>query len=105
MLLVLATAVSMALLPGGVAAASITLFEPLFFHLGSVNGQSGVGAVPWKSSPTGAINCLGWPGPPSVPAHTGQYDQAVVTAHWRSSWRSSWVRQSIVAYVERMCFW
>jgi hypothetical protein len=25
--------------------------------------------------------------------------------HWRSSWRASWVRQSIAAYVERMCVW
>ena len=49
---VLATFVSFALLPGGVAAASITLFEPLLFHLGSVNGQSGVGGFPWKSAPT-----------------------------------------------------
>ena len=50
---VLATFVSFALLPGGVAAASITLFEQPLFHLGSVNGQSGVGGFPWKSAPTG----------------------------------------------------
>ena len=35
----LATFVSFALLPGGVATASITLFEPILFDLGSVNGQ------------------------------------------------------------------
>ena len=72
-LMVLATAVSMALLPGGVAAASITLFEEPLFHAGlSVNGQSGVGGFPWKSAPPGAI-------PACVPAPTnGQYDQAVV---------------------------
>ena len=71
-LMVLATAVSMALLPGGVAAASITLFEPPLFDLGSVNGQSGVGGFPWKSAPPGAI-------PACVPTPTnGQYDQEVV---------------------------
>ena len=48
---VLATFVSFALLPGGVAAASITLFEPPLFRPGSVNGQSGVGGFPWKSAP------------------------------------------------------
>ena len=69
---VLATFVSFALLPGGVAAASITLFEPTLFHPGSVNGQSGVGGFPWKSAPIGAI-------PACVPTPTnGQYDQAVV---------------------------
>ena len=69
---VLATFVSFALLPGGVAAASITLFEPILFHLGSVNGQMGVGPGPWKSAPVGAI-------PACVPTPTnGQYDQAVV---------------------------
>ena len=40
MLMVLATAVSMVLLVCGAAAASITLFEPILFHLGSVNGQT-----------------------------------------------------------------
>ena len=71
-LIVLATAVSMSLLPGGVAAASITLFEPPLFHPGSVNGQSGVGGFPWKSAPLGAI-------PACVPTPTnGQYDQEVV---------------------------
>ena len=50
-LMVLATAVSMSLLACGVAQASITLFEPPLFHLGSVNGQSGVGGFPWKSGP------------------------------------------------------
>ena len=104
MLLVLATAVGMALLTCGVAAASITLFEPLFFHLGSVNGQSGVGACPWKSAPRGAINCVDWPVKPN-PTTPGQYDQEVVANSCRSSWRSSWVRQSIVAYFERMCVW
>ena len=49
----LATFVSFALLPGGVATASITLFEPILFDLGSVNGQSGIAGFPWKSSPTG----------------------------------------------------
>ncbi len=42
-LIALAAAVSMALLVSGVAAASITLFESTLFHLGSVNGQTGVG--------------------------------------------------------------
>ena len=71
-LIALAAAVSMVLLVSGVAAASITLFEPPLFHLGSVNGQSGVGPVPWKSAPLGAI-------PACVPTPTnGQYDQAVV---------------------------
>ena len=71
-LIALAAAVSMALLVSGVAAASITLFEPTLFHLGSVNGQSGVGGFPWKSAPLGAI-------PSCNPIPTlGQYDQAVV---------------------------
>ena len=69
---VLATLVSFALLPGGVAAASITLFEQPLFHPGSVNRQSGVGGFPWKSAPICAI-------PACVPNPTkGQYDQAVV---------------------------
>jgi uncharacterized repeat protein (TIGR01451 family) len=72
MLTVLATAVSISLLACGVAAASITLFEPPLFHLGSVNEQSGVGGFPWKSAPLGAI-------PACVPTPTnGQYDQEVV---------------------------
>ena len=72
MVTVLATAVSISLLACGVAAASITLFEVPLFHLGSVNGQSGVGGVLWKSAPVGAI-------PACVPTPTnGQYDQAVV---------------------------
>ena len=72
LVLILATAVSMALLTCGVAAASITLFEAPLFHLGSVNGQSGVGGFPWKSAPLGAI-------PSCNPTPTlGQYDQAVV---------------------------
>ena len=54
-LIALAAAVSMVLLVSGVATASITLFEPPLFHLGSVNGQSGVGGFPWKSAPLGAI--------------------------------------------------
>ena len=71
---VLATFVSFALLPCGVAAASITLFEQPLFHPGSVNGQSGVGGFPWKSAPLGAI-------PACVPTPTnGQYDQAVVAS-------------------------
>ena len=71
-LIALAAAVSMALLVSGVAAASITLFEPPLFHLASVNGQSGVGGFPWKSAPLGAI-------PSCNPIPTlGQYDQAVV---------------------------
>ena len=76
---VLATFAGFALLPCGVAAASITLFEPPLFSAGpppgaglSVNGQSGVGGYPWKSAPPGAI-------PACVPTPTnGQYDQAVV---------------------------
>ena len=72
MLMVLATAVSMALLTCGVAAASITLFERPLFEPGSVNGQSGVGGFPWKSAPPFAI-------PSCNPTPTlGQYDQAVV---------------------------
>ena len=72
MVTVLATAVCVSLLACGVAAASITLFEPPLFDPGSVNGQSGVGPGPWKSAPTGAI-------PACVPTPTnGQYDQAVV---------------------------
>ena len=71
-LIALATAASMALLVSGVAAASITLFEPPLFHLGSVNQQNGVGGFPWKSAPLGAI-------PSCNPNPTlGQYDQAVV---------------------------
>ena len=71
-LIALAAAVSMALLVSGVAAASITLFESPLFHPGSVNGQNGVGGVPWKSAPLGAI-------PSCNPIPTlGQYDQAVV---------------------------
>ena len=71
-LIALAAAVSMVLLVSGVAAASITLFEPPLFHPGSVNGQSGVGGFPWKSAPLGAI-------PSCNPNPTlGQYDQAVV---------------------------
>ncbi len=54
-LIALAAAVSIFLLVSGVAAASITLFEPLLFRLGSVNGQMGVGPGPWKSSPPGTI--------------------------------------------------
>jgi uncharacterized repeat protein (TIGR01451 family) len=75
MLIVLATAVSTALLVCGAAAASITLFEPPLYHVfpASINGQSGVGGFPWKSAPPGAI-------PACVPTPTnGQYDQAVVT--------------------------
>ena len=72
MVTVLAMAVSISLLACGVAAASITLFEPPLFHLGSVNDQSGVGGVPWKSAPPGAI-------PACVPTPTnGEYDQEVV---------------------------
>jgi len=71
-LMVLAAAASMALLVSGVAAASITLFEPPLFHPGTVNGQSGVGGFPWKSAPLGAI-------PSCNPSPTlGQYDQEVV---------------------------
>ena len=71
-LIALAAAVSMALLVSGVAAASITLFEAPLYHLGSVNGQSGVGGFPWKSAPPGAI-------PSCNPTPTlGQYDQEVV---------------------------
>ena len=40
-LIALAAAVSMVLVVSGVAAASITLFEPILFRLGSVNGQMG----------------------------------------------------------------
>ena len=65
-----------ALLACGVAAASITLFEPTLFRVGSVNGQTGVGGAAWKSSPVGAINCVNTnPPPATIP---GQYDQEVV---------------------------
>ena len=101
MLTVLATAVSISLLACGVAAASITLFEPPLFHTGSVNGQSGVGGVHWKSSPTGAINCLVGRSPPT-PTHTGQYDQAVVANGLDPSVGFG---SAVVAYVERMCVW
>ena len=95
-LIALAAAVSMVLLVSGVAAASITLFEPPLFHLGSVNGQSGVGGGAWKSAPLGAIPaCV--PTPTIRTVRPGGRRQ-----HCRSSWRASWVRQSIVAYVERM---
>ena len=71
-LMALAMAASMALLVSGVAAASITLFEPPLFHPGSVNQQSGVGGFPWKSAPLGTI-------PSCNPNPTlGQYDQGVV---------------------------
>jgi uncharacterized repeat protein (TIGR01451 family) len=71
-LVVLATAVSFALLACGVAQASITLFEPPLFKPGSINGQQSVGGFPWKSAPPGAI-------PACVPTPTnGEYDQAVV---------------------------
>ena len=71
-LIALAAAISMALLVSGVAAASITLFEPPLFHPGTINGQSGVGGFPWKSAPLGAI-------PSCNPSPTlGQYDQGVV---------------------------
>jgi uncharacterized repeat protein (TIGR01451 family) len=85
-LMVVATAVSVSLLACGVAQASITLFEPPLFRLGSVNGQSGVGGYPWKSGPPfpGTINCLNYPlpkdpPPPPFPTHPGEYDQEVVT--------------------------
>ena len=79
MLTVLATAVSISLLACGVATASITLFEPPLFDLGSVNGQMGNAPGPWKSSPPGTITCLGSPVQnPPLPPHPGQYDQAVV---------------------------
>jgi uncharacterized repeat protein (TIGR01451 family) len=72
-LIALAAAISMALLVSGVAAATITLFEPILFDLGSINGQTGVGGGAWKSAPIGAI-------PACVPTPTnGQYDQGVVT--------------------------
>jgi uncharacterized repeat protein (TIGR01451 family) len=72
-LIALAAAVSMVLLVSGVATASITLFEPILFRLGSINGQTGVGGGAWKSAPIGAI-------PACVPTPTnGQYDQEVVT--------------------------
>ena len=51
-LIALAAAVSIALLVSGVAAASITLFEPPLFHLGSVNGQMGVGGRPLEERST-----------------------------------------------------
>ena len=52
-LIALATAASVALLVSGVATASITLFEAPLFHLGSVNGQSGVGGFPGRALPLG----------------------------------------------------
>jgi uncharacterized repeat protein (TIGR01451 family) len=79
-LIALAAAVSMVLLVSGVATASITLFEPILFDLGSVNGQMGNAPGPWKSSPTGTINCVDWPVATPPTTHTGQYDQAVVAS-------------------------
>src|SRR5512132_1575214 len=71
-LIALAAAIGMALLVSGVAAATITLFEPILCHTGSINGQTGVGGGAWKSAPIGAI-------PACVPTPTnGQYDQEVV---------------------------
>ncbi len=98
-LIALAAAVSMVLLVSGVAAATITLFEPPLFHLGSVNGQSGVGGGPWKSAPVGAIPACN-PTPTQRTVRPGGRRQ-----HCRSYWRASWVRQSIAAYVERMWVW
>ena len=95
-LIALAAAVSMVLLVSGVAAASITLFEPILFHLGSVNGQMGNAPGPWRSAPVGAIPAC--PNPNQRTVRPGGCRQ-----HCRSYWRASWVRQSIVAYVERMC--
>ena len=92
MLMVLATAVSMVLLVCGAAAASITLFEPPLFHLGSVNGQSGVGAGPWRSAPPGAI-------PSCNPTPTlGKYDQEVVAKMGLA--RGLGFGLAVVAYVE-----
>ena len=71
-LIALAAAISMVLLVSGVAAAdTITLFEPILFHLGSINGQTGVGGGAWRSAP----RCH--PGVCPNP-NLGQYDQAVV---------------------------
>ena len=73
-LLVLAMAVSIALLAAGVAVADTvtTNFEAPAFHTGSVNGQP-VNVQPgWKSAPPGAI-------PSCNPLPTaGEYDQRVV---------------------------
>ena len=49
MLMVLATAVSMALLTCGVAAASITLFEPPLFHLGPSTDRAASAASPGRA--------------------------------------------------------
>ena len=95
MLMVLATAVSMALLTCGVAAASITLFEPPLFHPGSVDGQSGVGGFPWKSAPLGAI--------PSCNPNPTEDSTTRRLCHTGLLRVDPWVRQSIVAYVEPLC--
>jgi uncharacterized repeat protein (TIGR01451 family) len=67
MLTALAAAVSMALLPGGLAVADTVTsdFEPPVFHLGSVDGQDG-----WTSA-----------GPFDIPALPAGYDQAVVAVN------------------------
>jgi uncharacterized repeat protein (TIGR01451 family) len=64
-LMAVATAVSMAVLPCGVAVADTitTTFEPPAFHLGSVSGQNG-----WLSAVPG-----------DIPALPQGYDQAVVS--------------------------
>ena len=90
MVTVLATAVSISLLACGVAAASITLFEVPLFQLGSVNGQSGVGGVLWKSAAGGAI-------PSCDPTQPTDIITGGCRQHCRSYWRASWVRQLIVA--------
>ena len=49
----LATFAGFALLPCGVAAASITLFEPPLYHPASVNGQRASAPAPGRALPLG----------------------------------------------------
>ncbi len=62
-LIALAAAVSMALVVSGVAAGSITLFESPLFHLGSVNGQTGVGGSPGRALHLGPSRRVSQPQP------------------------------------------
>ena len=87
MLIVLATAVSMALLACGVAVADTvtTTFEPPAYHIGTVNGQGAV--VPWPADIHCGPNPVGSPPPPpcwksavpgNIPSLPNGYDQAVI---------------------------
>jgi uncharacterized repeat protein (TIGR01451 family) len=85
--IVLATAVSTALLASGVAVADTvtTNFEPPAYHPGTVNGQGA--AVPWPADIHCGPNPVGSPPPPpcwksavpgNIPSLPNGYDQTVV---------------------------